>query len=81
MICCVREVAWIVDSLERQAQRNPFELSGLFGYEPGGTLGPALRRPVGRIFWAGAEAGRTDWMGGAVSAGQRAATEAAGALR
>jgi sulfotransferase len=38
VICCVREVAWIVDSLERQAQRNPFELSGLFGYEPGGTL-------------------------------------------
>jgi sulfotransferase len=38
IICCVRPVPWIIDSIERQAQRNPFELSGLFGYEPGATV-------------------------------------------
>ena len=38
VICCVRDVSWIIDSIERQAQRNPFELSGLFGYEPGSTV-------------------------------------------
>jgi monoamine oxidase len=40
-------------------------------------LGPALRRPVGRILWAGADSGDRDWMDGAVTAGQRAAREAA----
>jgi sulfotransferase len=38
IICCVRPVPRIIDSLERQAQRNPFELSGLFNYEAGGTV-------------------------------------------
>jgi sulfotransferase len=47
VICCVREVAWIVDSIERQAQRNPFELSGLFGFEPGGTLYTRVARVAG----------------------------------
>ena len=44
------------------------------------TAGPALREPVGRIFWAGADAGDMDWMEGAVTAGQRAAVEVAQAL-
>ena len=47
VICCVREVPWIVDSIERQAQRNPFELSGLFGYEPGGTVYTRVARVAG----------------------------------
>ena len=34
IICCVRPVSWIMDSIERQMSRNPFELSGLFGYAP-----------------------------------------------
>ena len=38
VICCVRPVPWIIDSLEVQAQRNPFELSALFGFEPGSTI-------------------------------------------
>jgi sulfotransferase len=38
VICCVRPVSWIIDSIERQANRNPYELSGLFGYEAGGTV-------------------------------------------
>ena len=40
-------------------------------------LGPALRRPVGRIHWAGTETA-TEWTGymdGAIQAGQRAAAE------
>ena len=47
MICCVREVPWIIDSIERQAQRNPFELSGLFGYEAGGTVYTRVARVAG----------------------------------
>lgn len=31
VICCVRNVAWIMDSLERIFRRNPFENSRLFG--------------------------------------------------
>lgn len=38
MICCVRRVAWIMDSVERLIRRNAFELSGIFGFEPGGTV-------------------------------------------
>ncbi len=34
MICCVRDVGWIVDSFERLAQSQPFRLSALFGYDP-----------------------------------------------
>lgn len=44
VICCVRPVPWIMDSIERQAQRNPFELSGLFGFEPGGTVYTRMAR-------------------------------------
>jgi sulfotransferase len=47
VICCVRQVPWIIDSIERQAQRNPFELSGLFGYEPGGTVYTRTARVAG----------------------------------
>ena len=47
VICCVREVPWIIDSIECQAQRNPFELSGLFGHEPGGTVYTRVARVAG----------------------------------
>ncbi len=30
VICCVRNVAWVMDSLERQYQQNPFENTRLF---------------------------------------------------
>ena len=41
------------------------------------AFGPALRKPVGRIHWAGAETGihANGSMGGAVDAGERAAAE------
>lgn len=38
IICCVRQVAWIMDSIERLVRRNAFELSGIFGFEAGGTV-------------------------------------------
>src|SRR5947209_4230861 len=47
IICCVRPVPWIIDSIERQIQRNPFGLSGLFGYEPGGTVSARVTQVAG----------------------------------
>ena len=38
LICCVRNPAWILDSLERLVRRNAYELSGIFSYDPGGTV-------------------------------------------
>ncbi|MDR3463533.1 MAG: sulfotransferase [Beijerinckiaceae bacterium] len=38
IICCVRDVPWIYDSLERLVQRNALEPSKLFGFEPSGTV-------------------------------------------
>jgi sulfotransferase len=38
VICCVRNPAWIVDSIENLVRRNAFELSGIFNFEPGGTV-------------------------------------------
>ncbi len=36
-----------MDSIERQASRNPFELSGLFGLEAGGTVYTRMARVAG----------------------------------
>lgn len=38
VICCVRDVSWIMDSIERLIRSNPFELSGIFNYEPSNTV-------------------------------------------
>jgi sulfotransferase len=38
MIACVRSPAWIVDSIETLIRANPYELSGIFSFEPGGTV-------------------------------------------
>ena len=38
VICCVRNPAWVVDSIESLIRRNAFELSGIFSFEPGGTV-------------------------------------------
>lgn len=38
VICCVRNLAWIMDSLESLIRRNAFELSGIFNYDAGGTV-------------------------------------------
>jgi sulfotransferase len=38
VICCVRNPAWILDSIESLIRRNAFELSGIFSYDSGGTV-------------------------------------------
>lgn len=38
VICCVRNPAWIVDSIERLIRGNAFELSGIFNFDTGGTV-------------------------------------------
>jgi sulfotransferase len=38
VICCVRNPGWILDSIESLIRRNAFELSGIFNYDPGGTV-------------------------------------------
>ncbi len=43
MICCVREVPWIMDSIERLLQTNAFDLSGIFGYDAGTTVFTRVR--------------------------------------
>jgi monoamine oxidase len=56
---------------------------GIMGKHALSELGPALREPVGRLFFAGTETA-TKWMGyldGAVEAGERAAEEAAASLQ
>ena len=44
VICCVRHISWIIDSVERLIRRNPHELSGLFGFEAGGTVYTRVNR-------------------------------------
>ena len=38
VICCVRHVPWVLDSIERLIRRNHLELSKIFNFEPGGTV-------------------------------------------
>jgi sulfotransferase len=38
VVCCVRSIGWIVDSIERLARQNAFELSGMFGFDSGSTV-------------------------------------------
>lgn len=44
IICCVRNIGWIMDSVERLLRKNAFELSGMFGFEAGGTVYTRINR-------------------------------------
>jgi sulfotransferase len=44
IVCCVRDVAWIMDSIERLVRKNAFELSGMFGFEAGSTVYTRVNR-------------------------------------
>jgi sulfotransferase len=44
VICCVRHVPWIMDSIERLIRGNAFELSGIFGFEPLNTVYTRINR-------------------------------------
>jgi sulfotransferase len=38
MICCVRDVGWIIDSIERMLAKHPLQLSRMFNFKPGGSV-------------------------------------------
>lgn len=38
VICCVRSISWIIDSIEKLARQNAFELSGMFGFDASSTV-------------------------------------------
>ena len=38
VIACVRNVAWIMDSIEHLVRHNAFQPSSIFNYLPGGTV-------------------------------------------
>jgi sulfotransferase len=44
VICCVRHIGWIMDSIERLLRANAFQLSGMFGFEPGSTVYNRINR-------------------------------------
>jgi sulfotransferase len=44
VICCVRHVSWIMDSIERVIRQNAFELSGIFGFEALNTVYTRVNR-------------------------------------
>jgi sulfotransferase len=44
VICSVRHVPWVMDSIERLIRSNAFELSGIFGYEPSNTVYTRVNR-------------------------------------
>lgn len=38
VICCVRDVGWIIDSVERALNKNPLQLSKVLGFKPGNSV-------------------------------------------
>jgi sulfotransferase len=38
VIACVRDVPWIIDSIERVVRQNTFQPSSIFNYQTGGTV-------------------------------------------
>jgi sulfotransferase len=38
VIACVRDLSWVIDSIERLVQRNVFSPSSIFNYSSGGTV-------------------------------------------
>jgi len=44
VICCVRHISWIMDSVERLVRRNTLDLSALFGFDAGGTVYTRVNR-------------------------------------
>ena len=38
IICCVRDVGWIIDSIERMLRKNPLQVSRIFNFQPGSSI-------------------------------------------
>src|ERR1700756_4041713 len=47
VIACVRELPWVVDSIERLIQHNVFSPSSIFNYSAGGTVYTRAKQVVG----------------------------------
>lgn len=47
VIVCVRNPAWVIDSIESLVRRNPLLPSGIFGHDPGGTVYSRVEGLVG----------------------------------
>jgi sulfotransferase len=55
LICCVRNPAWIIDSIERLIRRNDLEPSKIFNFDSGGTVysrANSLGSPEGMVGFA-----------------------------
>ena len=55
VVCCVRNPAAVLDSIERLVRRNPLEPSGIFKFDPAGTTysrAEGLMGPSGMIGYA-----------------------------
>jgi sulfotransferase len=38
IICCVRDISWIIDSIEMMLRKNPLRTSRLFDFKPGNSI-------------------------------------------
>ena len=38
IICCVREIGWIIDSIECMLAKNPLQVSRIFNFQPGASV-------------------------------------------
>jgi sulfotransferase len=38
VICCVRDIGWIIDSVERMLKKNPLQTSRLFNFKAGSSI-------------------------------------------
>ena len=52
VIACVRELPWVIDSIERLVQRNVFSPSSIFNYSAGGTVYTRANGVAGPMAWS-----------------------------
>ena len=57
VVCCVRRVPWIMDSIEQLIRANAFELSGIFGFESLNTVYTRVKN-----HFAHPTTGSLDWL-------------------
>jgi sulfotransferase len=63
IVCCVRNIAWILDSIERLVQFGAIRPSRLFGHEPAGTVYSRVETLMKKGFvGASANAFRQAWF-------------------
>jgi sulfotransferase len=66
VICCIRDPAWIIDSIERHAQATNMAPSRMFGFDPSGTVYSRVEmmmRPSAGVIGYPMSALRQAWFG------------------